>query len=32
LRDWLVECGVTVVATESTSTYWKSAFYCLARK
>jgi transposase len=29
MRDWLVECGVTIVAMESTSTYWKGAFYCL---
>ncbi|MFD3402175.1 transposase [Kribbella sp. NPDC058693] len=29
MRDWLVECGVTVAAMESTSTYWKPAFYCL---
>ena len=29
MRDWLVECGVTVAAMESTSTYWKGAFYCL---
>jgi transposase len=27
--DWLVECGVTNAAMESTSTYWKGAFYCL---
>lgn len=29
MRDWLVECGVTVAAMESTSTYWKAPFYCL---
>ena len=29
MRDWLVERGVTVAAMESTSTYWKPAFYCL---
>jgi transposase len=29
MRDWLVECGVTVAAMESTSTYWKPPFYCL---
>ena len=29
MRDWLVECGVTLAAMESTSTYWKPAFYCL---
>jgi len=29
MRDWLVECGVTIAAMESTSTYWKPAFYCL---
>jgi transposase len=29
MRDWLVECGMTVAAMESTSTYWKGAFYCL---
>jgi transposase len=29
MRDWLVESGVTVAAMESTSTYWKGAFYCL---
>jgi hypothetical protein len=25
MRDWLVECGVTIAAMESTSTYWKGA-------
>ena len=29
MRDWLVDCGVTIVAMESTSTYWKPPFYCL---
>src|SRR3954466_4087376 len=29
MRDWLVERGVTIAAMESTSTYWKGAFYCL---
>jgi transposase len=29
MRDWLVEAGVTMAAMESTSTYWKSPFYCL---
>ena len=29
MRDWLVDCGVTIAAMESTSTYWKGAFYCL---
>ncbi|MGW6194808.1 IS110 family transposase [Kribbella sp. NPDC055110] len=29
MRDWLVECGVTVAAMESTSTCWKPPFYCL---
>src|SRR3954447_8423717 len=29
MRDWLAECGVTHAAMESTSTYWKGAFYCL---
>ena len=29
MRDWLLECGVTIAAMESTSTYWKGAFYCL---
>ena len=29
LRDWLVSCGVTIAAMESTSTYWKAVFYCL---
>jgi transposase len=29
MRDWLVEGGVTIAAMESTSTYWKGAFYCL---
>ena len=29
MRDWLLECGVTIAAMESTSTYWKPPFYCL---
>lgn len=29
MREWLVECGVTIAAMESTSTYWKPPFYCL---
>ncbi len=29
MRDWLVECEVTIAAMESTSTYWKPPFYCL---
>jgi transposase len=29
MRDWLLSCGVTVAAMESTSTYWKAPFYCL---
>src|SRR4051794_41924594 len=29
MRDWLLERGVTNAAMESTSTYWKGAFYCL---
>lgn len=29
MRDWLVSEGVTIAAMESTSTYWKGAFYCL---
>jgi len=29
MRDWLVAEGVTIAAMESTSTYWKGAFYCL---
>ena len=28
-RDWLLSEGVTIAAMESTSTYWKGAFYCL---
>src|SRR4051794_35603956 len=31
MRDWLVVCGVTIAAMESTSTYWKAPFYCLER-
>jgi transposase len=29
MRNWLLTCGVTVAAMESTSTYWKAPFYCL---
>src|SRR3954453_1630864 len=29
MRDWLLSCGVTVAAMESTSTCWKAPFYCL---
>jgi transposase len=29
LADWLVRCGVTLVAMESTATYWKPVFYRL---
>jgi transposase len=29
MRDWLIDCGVTIAAMESTSTYWKPPFYCL---
>src|SRR3954452_950108 len=29
MRDWLLECGVSIAAMESTSTYWKPPFYCL---
>src|SRR3954466_4569864 len=29
MRDWLLECGVSTAAMESTSTYWKGAFHCL---
>jgi transposase len=29
MRDWLIECGVTIAAMESTSTYWKPPFHCL---
>src|SRR3954447_23993938 len=29
MRGWLLECGVMIAAMESTSTYWKGAFYCL---
>jgi hypothetical protein len=30
MRDWLLAKGVAIAAMESTSTYWKPAFYCLA--
>lgn len=29
MRDWLLDEGVSIVAMESTSTYWKAPFYCL---
>ena len=29
MRAWLLDSGVTIAAMESTSTYWKGAFYCL---
>jgi transposase len=29
MRDWLLEEQVSIAAMESTSTYWKPAFYCL---
>src|SRR3954464_10832915 len=29
MRDWLLANGVTIAAMESTSIYWKPAFYCL---
>src|SRR3954451_6556355 len=29
MRDWLLAQGVTIAAMESTSIYWKPAFYCL---
>ncbi len=29
MGDWLSECGVTLAAMESTSTYWKPAYYAL---
>lgn len=29
MRDWLLTNGVTIAAMESTSIYWKPAFYCL---
>ena len=29
MADWLEECGVTLMAMESTATYWKPTFYCL---
>jgi transposase len=31
MRDWLLECGVTIAAMESTSSYWKAPFYCLEK-
>jgi transposase len=32
MADWLVECGVTLAAMESTATYWKPVFYCLEER
>ena len=32
MADWLVECGVTLAAMESTATYWKPIFYCLEER
>jgi transposase len=32
MRDWLLDCGVTIAAMESTSTYWKPVFYCLEER
>lgn len=32
MADWLVECGVTLAAMESTSTYWKPVLYCLEER
>ncbi len=32
MADWLVEQGVTIVAMESTATYWKPVFYCLEER
>ena len=29
MADWLEECGVTLMAMESTATYWKPVFYGL---
>lgn len=29
MRDWLLDCGVSIAAMGFTSTYWKGAFYCL---
>lgn len=30
MADWLEECGVELAGMESTATYWKPVFYCLA--
>jgi len=32
MADWLVEEGGALAAMESTSTYWKPAFYCLEER
>ena len=32
MADWLVGCGVTLAAMESTATYWKPVFYCLEER
>ena len=32
IAEWLVECGVTLAAMESTATYWKPVFYCLEER
>lgn len=32
MADWLVECGVTLAAMESTATYWKPVFYCFEER
>ncbi len=29
LRDWLIECGVSLVGMEATGDYWKPVFYLL---
>ena len=29
LRDWLLSCGVTLVAMESTGVFWRPVFYLL---
>lgn len=32
MAEWLQECGVTLAAMESTSTYWKPVSYCLEER
>lgn len=32
MADWLVACGVTIAAMESTATYWKLIFYVLEER